>query len=857
MKSFFILITIILTILSIRAKATHIVGGELELIHVDGYNYSLRMIIYFDKFNGNPGALDSLATVRIFRRTDGALMGIHTLVLRDSTDVLYSNPDCAIGILDTDRLFYQVDVTLPPELYNDPGGYEVVWERCCRNNVIDNVFYGLPHQDNTVGQTFILEFPPVVDSQGNQFVNSSPILFPPLRDFACDNELYYVDFAGIDLDGDSIAYSLSTPLNSTTADALPPPTPAPHRLIQWASGFTEENMIPGSPKLMISNRGLVTVTPNMAGLFVFAVKAEEFRDGAKIGEVRRDFQMLVLDCPDPGNAPQVQARSPQTNLFLKDLDTIRFAIEDEKCLNFFVQDMDGGETVNLKALPVNFAGQIDSIFAINQGFLSSEFDTLNVEICIPDCPFLENELAIIDLVGLDDSCPLPLQDTLRLVFDVEAPANQDPFFTNQNRIYTYNIGEGEIIELSMTGIDQDGDTLIFETFTDGFTLEDYGIQVDTIEESPGEVKTRLFWDTDCQVWDFSERTSFNMLFTLNDKDRCNFVGNPDTIEVRIDVELPPNTDPVVSSDLAQTQVVYHLEEVVRFDVFANDADNDLVSLIAVSYDSGFDTLGISFNQVEGQGNVSSTFEWNLGCNPELSEQGEFSIFFIAEDFDKCKLPNSDTLEVNVTILPPENDKPLVGVSNQINLEFDYQVGQMVDLEIFGRDGDSDDQLILELVDWDSAATGFEFVNVAGVGFISSFFGWEINCSHLTEDAGPKAYSFQFIVRDDDCVLPLGDTMALTLTVQDIDSNPDIALPPNVFTPNGDDINDVYFISELPANNCVNQFRFIRVYNRWGRLVFEDNIRDFIWDGGGHSSGVYYYHVEYNNFEFRGIVSIRD
>ena len=46
----------------------------------------------------------------------------------------------------------------------------------------------------------------------NHFINSSPRLFPPLNDYACPRKPYYVDFAGVDDDGDSLVYSLVTPL---------------------------------------------------------------------------------------------------------------------------------------------------------------------------------------------------------------------------------------------------------------------------------------------------------------------------------------------------------------------------------------------------------------------------------------------------------------------------------------------------------------------------------------------------------------------------------------------------------------------------------------------------------------------
>jgi len=120
---------------------------------------------------------------------------------------------------------------------------------------------------------------------------------------------------------------------------------------------------------------------------------------------------------------------------------------------------------------------------------------------------------------------------------------------------------------------------------------------------------------------------------------------------------------------------------------------------------------------------------------------------------------------------------------------------------------------------------------------------------------PREYEFTFAVRDDDCLERLSDTLSVTVVLSDVKSDPEIDDPPNVFTPNGDGINDLYFIGNLPPNNCVNEFKSVRIFNRWGKLVFGDITQDFIWDGGGSPSGVYYYQIEYNNFEYRGTVSI--
>lgn len=81
-----------------------------------------------------------------------------------------------------------------------------------------------------------------------------------------------------------------------------------------------------------------------------------------------------------------------------------------------------------------------------------------------------------------------------------------------------------------------------------------------------------------------------------------------------------------------------------------------------------------------------------------------------------------------------------------------------------------------------------------------------------------------------------DIFELTVSEQ----NCDLTIP-NVFTPNGDNINDKFEITNLehyPNSHIV-------IYNRWGKKVFEHN--DYYnnwWDGKGSPDGVYYYVLIY-------------
>jgi len=73
--------------------------------------------------------------------------------------------------------------------------------------------------------------------------------------------------------------------------------------------------------------------------------------------------------------------------------------------------------------------------------------------------------------------------------------------------------------------------------------------------------------------------------------------------------------------------------------------------------------------------------------------------------------------------------------------------------------------------------------------------------------------------------------------------------PNVFTPNGDGINDT-FIAKTTFD--YEEF-FIEIYNRWGRIVYESNNPFFEWDGGTKNgdfcpAGVYFFIAKHKHFE---------
>lgn len=143
---------------------------------------------------------------------------------------------------------------------------------------------------------------------------------------------------------------------------------------------------------------------------------------------------------------------------------------------------------------------------------------------------------------------------------------------------------------------------------------------------------------------------------------------------------------------------------------------------------------------------------------------------------------------------------------------------------------------------DSCSLDVQFVNLSGTNTVP--FTWYFGDGDSSKDFSPKhtyletnTYTISLIYSPETFC---ADTASYTYFI-DGDSAREVKIP-NVFTPNGDGINDCYTISGV-SEKC-DDF-FIKVYNRWGLVVYENTNGANCWNGrsqGGEDlpQGVYYY-----------------
>ncbi|MCX7728697.1 MAG: PKD domain-containing protein [Bacteroidia bacterium] len=301
------LILFLLVICSLKIQATHIVGGEIYYDYLGGGQYKITLKIYRDCYNGIP-PLDNPAHIDIFDKNGNVIKSRNVALLSISNIPSSINNSC---IIPPDNVcvqegIYEFTETLPPI----PGGYYIVYQRCCRNHTILNIV-----NPGGIGATYWEHIP----GSDEAFPNSSPRFkkFPPL--YICNGLNINFDHSATDPDGDVLIYSLCNAYNgldgccpiisSTYVPSqgqycnTPPPScpvncsPPPYSSIPYLAPYNGTYPLSSNPAININpNTGLLTGKPNLNGQWVVSVCVSEYRNGQLIGIHQREFQFNVVTC---------------------------------------------------------------------------------------------------------------------------------------------------------------------------------------------------------------------------------------------------------------------------------------------------------------------------------------------------------------------------------------------------------------------------------------------------------------------------------------------------------------------------------------------------------------------------------
>ncbi len=276
-------------------NATHIVGGDMSYKCLGNDFYEVTLTLRRDCINGAEDApFDEQAAVGIFDKTGRKLdfvgrLGILYMPFSGADTIRNNVPDCALegGEVCVHESVYTAQIFLP---FREQG-YVLTYQRCCRNGTLNNIIDPLE-----TGATRTV----CISRESQLACNSGPAFgeYPDI--IACVNDDISFDASATDPDGDVLVYKLATPYTGASIDypkPQPPWNPPYNSFVEYAEGFSEDNMLgSGTPLAIDENTGLITGTPGVVGQYLVGIIVEEWKNGEIIGETRRDFEYNVRVC---------------------------------------------------------------------------------------------------------------------------------------------------------------------------------------------------------------------------------------------------------------------------------------------------------------------------------------------------------------------------------------------------------------------------------------------------------------------------------------------------------------------------------------------------------------------------------
>ncbi len=357
MKKFFfkfLFSFLLISSFSTSSYATHIIGGDFKVTMTNNGTsssvYDIQLRLYRDDVNGAVN-MPASVTIGIYQIGTNNLQTIKTLYLDNGSGSLVPlgdpcyTPNPSIVRIEEGVYNGLGSVSLP----NFSMGYYLHYETCCRNGLIDNL--ATPTSDG------ISIFAIIPDPSLGQ--NSTPDFGDYPNDaYFCVNNIKYFTWPVTDPDGDSLVFSLVAPLNDGTntnnGNSAPGSGAYPfYPSCNFAPGFNQFNVIGGTPQMSINPvTGEMAASPAILGYFQFSVRVEEYRNGVKIGEVRRDAQYASLPCVLAN--PPVITVNDDIGSPLSDTFSVDVYVNDSICFDLEVGVNDPSDSVFLKLTSSNF-----------------------------------------------------------------------------------------------------------------------------------------------------------------------------------------------------------------------------------------------------------------------------------------------------------------------------------------------------------------------------------------------------------------------------------------------------------------------------------------------------------------------
>ncbi|MBW8049920.1 MAG: hypothetical protein FVQ77_06205 [Cytophagales bacterium] len=417
---------VMLTLLMLEASktfASHSVGADISYECLDPVTRTYLVTVKFyrdcDGINA-PGSMSITPTSSCGNGTAFTLNkipGTPTVIdpTCGGTSSCSGGPDKGI-----EEYVYQ-GITILPFVCSD---WIFAWSTCCRNAAIDNLNGPSSQSSYFAAMLNSIDAP----------CNTAPVFSNLPVPFACNGQSYTFNNGAYEPDGDSLVYSLVSPMQSVS-------TP-----VSFLGPYTATAPLPVSiPFTVDPVTGDITFTPNAPSTpfdGVFALLIEEYRNGVLIGSVVRDMQITILTC---SNTLPVLTGVDSTSVY-----NITVTACQTSCFNIYANDPDA----NNLTLTASYLGIAGAVFTVAGQGTPNPVATFCLS---PDDGNVTGASPILLTVTVaDDACPIIGQQTFSYAIYVN-PGPSPPTITASQS----SICAGECVTLTAVG--DSVDTVLWNT----------------------------------------------------------------------------------------------------------------------------------------------------------------------------------------------------------------------------------------------------------------------------------------------------------------------------------------------------------------------------------------------------------
>jgi gliding motility-associated-like protein len=385
---------------------SHAMGGDLTYIHLGANQYRVIGAFYRDCFGiSAPGSL-SLQITNICGYSANATLtpdfffnGLDTLFSGMEVSPLcpddIDNSTCNGGSLPGSEVYiYTADISIPDSTCPE---YTFSFSVNARNAAIDNL---IDPDGNSI----------YVEAKLNPTVsinNNSPLFTQIPITFVCAGQPFNFNHGAVDLDGDSLVYSLIQPRDDAFLfiPYVDPPYSIDYPITTVSGVFPFD-----------TETGQMTFTPDIEQTCVVAVLVEEYRDGEWIGSTMRDIQIIVGPC---SNIPPAQTSTLYNTAGGAPLDSnsveacpgdsIRFDVDFAASDSSLLLDMSTNLSLVIPGATVTFSGSnpVTASFFWPSTVLDTGFYVFNIFAADDACPISATSAFSFDITILGGTRAFP------------------------------------------------------------------------------------------------------------------------------------------------------------------------------------------------------------------------------------------------------------------------------------------------------------------------------------------------------------------------------------------------------------------------------------------------------------------